>query len=144
MHWAFNYIKANGGIDTEQSYPYQGRNGACHYNRATSGANVRGVVMVRGERDLQNKVASVGPVSVAVEVGHRFQFYHSGVYNEPACGHKLNHAMLAVGFGREGNSDYWLVKNSWGGGWGDRGYIKMSRNRNNQCGIADYPSYPLV
>ncbi|CAG9770898.1 unnamed protein product [Ceutorhynchus assimilis] len=140
MHWAYNYIKANGGIDTEQAYPYHAHNQACHYNPRSRGATVAAVVQFKGEGALQQKVASVGPIAIAAEVGHNFHFYHSGVYYEPHCGHSLNHAMLVVGYG----NNYWLVKNSWGTGWGDRGYIRMARNRNNNCGIADAPTYPIV
>lgn len=67
-----------------------------------------------------------------------------GVYNEPACSSvRINHAVLVVGYGTS-PSDYWLVKNSWGTRWGMDGYIKMSRNKNNQCGIVSYAVYPLV
>ena len=104
----------------------------------------------RGDEDaLQKAVASVGPISVAIDAGHlSFQLYKKGIYYEPRNLHyliyctchslihatffpadcssiRLDHGVLAVGYGQ----DYWLVKNSWGTSWGMEGYINMSRNR---------------
>ena len=70
-----------------------------------------------------------------------------GVYVERNCGngdYDLDHAVLAVGYGSENGADYFLVKNSWGTSWGQKGYIKMARNRNNQCGVATECVYPTV
>jgi len=49
-----------------------------------------------------------------------------------------------VGYGSENKQDYWLIKNSWGSGWGINGYMKLARNRQNMCGVASFAVYPVV
>jgi cathepsin L len=149
MDNAFKYVKANGGIDTEVSYPYEARDGVCRFNKMTIGGTCTGYVDIPkgSETSLQMAVATVGPVSVAIDAGHSsFQHYSSGVYSEPQCSSvSLDHGVLAVGYGTTSSGqDYWIVKNSWGTSWGMQGYILMTRNLNNQCGIASAASYPLV
>ncbi|KAK9498918.1 hypothetical protein O3M35_003461 [Rhynocoris fuscipes] len=148
MDQAFEYIKDNKGIDTEESYPYEAREGRCRFESRNVGSTDNGYVDIAegNEEALRNALATVGPVSVAIDAGHQsFQFYSKGIYNEPKCSSSnLDHGVLVVGYGRENGQDYWLVKNSWGPSWGERGYIKMIRNKNNACGIASMASYPLV
>ncbi|XP_064811890.1 procathepsin L-like [Oncorhynchus masou masou] len=116
MDQAFEYIKslAPGGLDTEDSYAYHAEDKKCHYKPDSLGATCTGIYV--------------------------------GVYDEPDCSSdQLDHGVLAVGYGTsDDGQDYWLVKNSWGFDWGDKGYIMMSRNKHNQCGIATASSYPLV
>ncbi|AQK47112.1 hypothetical protein Zm00014a_017330 [Zea mays] len=147
MDAAFDFIIKNGGIDTEDDYPYRAVDGKCDMNRK----NAR-VVSIDGfedvpendEKSLQKAVAHQ-PVSVAIEAGGReFQLYKSGVFSG-SCTTNLDHGVVAVGYGAENGKDYWIVRNSWGPKWGEAGYIRMERNVNastGKCGIAMMASYP--
>jgi len=148
MDNAFRYIEHNNGIDTEASYPYLARNERCRFNPSNVGATDTGYVDIArdDENALQEASATIGPISVAIDAGHSsFQMYRRGVYYEPSCSStRLDHGVLVVGYGTYEGEPYWLVKNSWGTEWGMEGYIMMSRNRNNNCGIATQASYPKV
>ncbi|XP_034280973.1 cathepsin S isoform X2 [Pantherophis guttatus] len=122
MPAAFQYIIDNNGINSDASYPY------------------------KAKTYLQDAVAKIGPVSVAINANQpTFFLYKQGVYNDVRCtSQHLNHAVLVVGYGKENGMDYWLVKNSWGINFGHEGYIKIARNQGNRCGIASYCSYPLI
>jgi cathepsin L len=140
MTQAMDYIISNNGIDSEASYPYTARDGNCRFNAANVASKEKSYVNVNSgdENDLQQKIYA-GPTSVAIDASHSsFQFYRSGVYKEPSCSPSaLDHGVLGVGWGTDPSGGaYWIVKNSWGLGWGNQGYIWMARNDNNMCGIA--------
>jgi cathepsin L len=149
MDDAFAYIIANHGIDTEASYPYTAVDGtSCGYKAANSGATISSYKDVTsGSETALATSANKQPISVAIDASHNsFQLYTSGIYYEPACSTtQLDHGVLVVGYGTDDTgAAYWLVKNSWGTTWGMSGYIWMSRNRGNNCGIATMASYPIV
>lgn len=134
------YIGAN-GLEKESDYPSE-ETFFCNYN---SNLVVRGTrisfysfVMRDNETDLKVACARQGPIFVIIDAETSLMEYTSGIYYDKTCDpNKLNHSMLMVGYGSEGGEDFWLVKNSWGVEWGEGGYVKMSRNKNNNCGIAN-------
>lgn len=149
MENTFEYVKDNGGIDGEKEYPYNGVNGTCKYKPEKSEATVRGFVNIPkdDETKLTQAIAIAGPISIYFDFFiDSFQFYSSGIYFEPRCdANRRSHCMLAIGYGTdEKGSDYYLIKNSMGSSWGDGGYMKVPRNRNNHCGIAGAASYPII
>ncbi|KAK3598003.1 hypothetical protein CHS0354_042357 [Potamilus streckersoni] len=148
MDQAFQYIIKNQGIDTEASYPYKARNQKCKFTKANVGSTETSCKDIQSgsEADLQKAVATVGPISVAIDASHNsFQLYKSGIYSDPQCDPQaLDHGVLAVGYGTQDGKDYWLVKNSWGTSWGMQGYIMMARNDHNMCGIATKSSFPTL
>ena len=145
---AFRYVRDNGGIDIEVSYPYEASDGTCQFSFISIGATVNSYAQVPStESALLEAVTTVGPISVAIDASHNsYQMYQSGIYYEPLCSSSnLDHAVLVVGYGTQNGQDYWLVKNSWGSeDWGMDGYMMMARNRDNNCGIATFATYPKV
>ncbi|XP_077252081.1 vignain-like [Tasmannia lanceolata] len=149
MEYAFEYIKKNGGITTEENYPYRGEDGSCIASKENSH-----VVMIDGhenvpenDEDALIKAVANQPVAVAIDAsGTDFQFYSEGVFTGE-CGTDLDHGVAIVGYGttRDGTK-YWIVKNSWGAEWGEKGYLRMACGisaKEGICGIAMEASYPL-
>ncbi|CAI8609304.1 unnamed protein product [Vicia faba] len=146
---AFEFIIKNGGLDSEEDYPYQERQGTCDQEKKnTKVLSIDGYEKVpRSNENALKKAVAHQPVTVAIEAyGGAFKLYESGVFTGD-CGTKLDHAVLVVGYGSENGVDYWLVRNSWGTNWGVDGYFKIERNyrysRAGKCGIALFPSFPV-
>lgn len=147
MDGAFEYAIET-GMCTESSYPYTAVGGDC--DKCDSVVSMTSCVDVtpNNQQSLKEAVAT-GPVSIAIEADTRtFQMYTSGVLTSSDCGTNLDHGVLIAGYGTLDGTDYWLVKNSWGTGWGDEGYIRIERSDSTNdpgiCGIAMQPSYPVV
>jgi len=138
MDDAFEYIIKNKGIGSEESYPYTGRDGKCKQVPSVATVSKYTDVKKNDETDLMSAV-NIEPVSVAVDAA-LWSFYRKGVMSG-FCGKMLDHGVLCIGYGDDGSTPYWLVKNSWGKSWGEEGYIRLVRNK-NECGIAEAASYP--
>ena len=154
MDSAFEWIAENGGLCSEKDYPYisgDGSKNPCQKTcKEVDGSEVVDYIDVYPSDDFSMMLAlSQQPVSIAIDAsGRDFQLYKSGVFTA-TCGIDLDHGVLAVGYGSENGRDYYLVKNSWGTSWGDKGYIKLGRGTqynggDGQCGMLLEGSYPLL
>jgi len=153
MDSAFSWAKKNGGICTEAAYPYTSgttkKSGTCSQSCKQAIYAPTGYTDVTKNSDSAMMSAlAKNPVAIAIEADQSaFQLYKSGVFTG-TCGANLDHGVLAVGYGTESGTDYYLVKNSWGTTWGDKGYIKLGRGSSynggkGQCGmLSGPPSYP--
>ena len=148
---AYSWIQKQGGLCQESDYPYQSGSGGnfscqnqCH---PIPNSQVSQYVEVNASEVSLLQAVAKQPVSIAIEAdGINFQLYRDGVLTSK-CGTNLDHGVLVVGFGQEQDTDYWLVKNSWGSSWGENGYIKLARDvaqKGGQCGILLSASYPIL
>lgn len=149
MEYAFEFIINNGGIDSDEDYPYRGVDGKCdQYKKNARVVSIDDYEQVPAYDELALKKAVANqPISVAIEAGGReFQLYVSGIFTGK-CGTALDHGVTAVGYGTENGVDYWIVRNSWGKSWGESGYVRMERNLAasvaGKCGIVMQSSYPI-
>lgn len=154
MDDAFEWVIENGGIASEESYPYTSGTGeadACNTELQVKekAVTIDDYVDVESysEEALMAAVAKQ-PVSVAIDgSAWDFQLYLEGVYNGSCSSdpYYINHGVLVVGYGTEDGLDYWIVKNSWGDSWGDEGFIRMVRNGSpfGICAIHSMSSYPI-
>ena len=148
-------IRYNGGINPERVYPYLAKDsGSCRYDTTMNAAYVPGGsrnITAGDEDELLRAVAFEGPVAIGYQAAEGFRDYTGGVYNGTgicnSTADSVNHAVVVVGFNHEdinGTSvNYWIIKNSWGEDWGERGYFNMVRGV-NMCGIAECASYPSM
>ncbi|CAH1419302.1 unnamed protein product [Lactuca virosa] len=141
----FKFIIENGGIDTDKDYPYTAERGECKKHKNVVSIDSFEDVPEGNESELQKAVANQ-PIAAAMEMDDMdLQFYDRGIY-DGLCGSSANAGLVVVGYGTEDGNDYWLVRNSWGSGWGEEGYIRLKRNveeTTGKCGIATLASYPV-
>jgi len=147
MEGAFQWWESTKS-ELESQYTYTAKNGTCMSSSYTGQINTSGYknITANSSSALMSSIET-GPTSVAIEADKMaFQYYTSGILNSTACGTNLDHGVLAVGYGTESNQNYYLVKNSWGTGWGDNGYVKIANNGNGAgiCGIQMAAVRPTV
>ena len=123
-------------LATEANYPYVSGNGVtygCNTTSASKGVvKVTGYTQVAASSTAIKSALNLKPVSVAIEADtYVFQTYSSGILTSSACGTNIDHAVVAVGYG----SNYYIVRNSWGTGWGEGGYLRVALPQTTVVGI---------
>jgi cathepsin L len=136
-----------GKFNLESDYPYTPVTGTCKWDSSKGVGLIVDFVMNTpfDEVGLVDLIYTYGPAAIAIDASQTsFQLYTGGIYNDPQCSSfLLDHGVGAIGWGTDGGTAYWLVRNSWGVSWGDQGYIKIIRNRSNACGVATEASIPV-
>jgi cathepsin L len=137
---AFAYTETT-GLSLESSYPYSAETGTCDTSKIAPVVTNTGVVQLptNNYTALIGAVATVGPVSISVAAGS-WSSYGGGVYSG-SCDYDMDHAVQLVGYGEDSGKLYWLVRNSWGSGWGESGYIRLERfgEGSEPCGTDSTP-----
>eukprot|EP00349_Pseudokeronopsis_sp_Brazil_P007290 CAMPEP_0202955966 /NCGR_PEP_ID=MMETSP1396-20130829/505_1 /ASSEMBLY_ACC=CAM_ASM_000872 /TAXON_ID= /ORGANISM="Pseudokeronopsis sp., Strain Brazil" /LENGTH=329 /DNA_ID=CAMNT_0049672763 /DNA_START=42 /DNA_END=1031 /DNA_ORIENTATION=- len=139
---AYTYVKNAGGIETDADYPYtsyQGVTGQCKFNSDKAVISVSGFTTVSGESNMASYVQSTGPLSVCLDANN-WNSYTGGIMT--VCGNSVDHCVQAVGVDAS-TGGYWKVRNSWGTGWGEGGYIRLAYGKNT-CDITHDPTYVAV
>jgi C1A family cysteine protease len=125
------------GVPMESCYPYYGSKGTCktsctkyfpmdawYYVGSSSGVPSRSAI--------KQAIYDHGPVAAAVYATSAMQSYSGGIFNYCQSG-SVNHAIVIVGW--NDSNGYWIMKNSWGTGWGESGYMRIAYGC-NQIGYA--------
>jgi len=133
---AYQYVESAGGLDSWAEYPYtsgDGVTGPCRNIRRYV-AKVNSYRQLAGENGIHAQASSAGPVSVCVDASS-WQFYQNGVLTN--CGQNIDHCVQLTGYANYGRAgSHWIVRNSWGAGWGEGGYILIATGR-NLCAIGN-------
>jgi cathepsin B len=136
--WAFI---THTGIPTDSCYPYTSGGGArgtcmtkCHDGSPLTLYKSSKYYNTGSVENTMNDIVAHGPVESGFSVYQDFMSYKSGIYQHRSGGLLGGHAVKIVGWGVENNTPYWIVANSWNTGWGEKGFFRIIKGR-NECGF---------
>ena len=142
VRFAIEWIRDSQGgkLNTEEDYPYAPIATDCKFDASKAVGSVKGYIrnVENSEEDLKEKIGTLGPASVNINAHPAdFHSYSEGIYNNPECWPlAIDHSVGCVGYGSEKNTAYWILRNSWGEVWGEKGYMRLARNAGNLCSVA--------
>lgn len=148
MDYAFEFAVEN-GMCSEAEEPYKARDMKCEKCDEVATFEAGCFDVPPNDEEALMRAVAQQPVSVAIEADNNvFMFYDGGIIDDAGCGEKLDHGVLAVGYGEENGKKYWIVKNSWSTSWGEDGYVRIARDETKKgagiCGIASQPSFVMA
>lgn len=140
MENTFTWLKQY-GMMSDKDYPYRGYEGTCKQDESKFILKIGGynLLETKDEDHIRDFLYMNGPLAIAMNA-NMLQFYTGGVLegDDYLCDpDSINHAITLVGWGVEGNTPYWICKNSWGVNWGEEGYFRIVRGK-GACGINTY------
>ncbi|XP_047041584.1 uncharacterized protein LOC124645753 [Helicoverpa zea] len=138
MSKVFGYLMDVGGSEPFEDYPYIGQQGDCQFEQEKVKIKLSNchVYNLSSQEKVKQLLYHNGPIVIGIN-GEGVQHYHGGIISDEHCNvGQLSHGVLLVGYGSENGSDYWIVKNSWGDGYGEKGYFRMERREGGfACGM---------
>jgi len=137
---AWEYIHEQGGQDLLSCYGYEGQVGNCRWN---GGCNAGSLVswswiFPHNEDQMLLWLWGNAPISICVDA-EQWSSYSGGIVLGSECATSTDHCVLATGWNMNSNPPYWIVRNSWGTGWGENGYIYLEYGADT-CAMAQYPA----
>lgn len=146
---AYRYILSN-GITSDKNWPFRGNDNRCP-GQLQPVAHIRDYC-IRGrfryywnmptefltEETIKSSLFNFGPLYIVLNADS-LSNYRGGIFVNPRCSKQPNHAVTLVGY----TPNAWIIKNSWGSNWGEKGFFMLARGQ-NMCGINTEVAYPIV
>jgi len=148
--WAHDYHQSPGAVP-ESEFPYQAQDLPCggpysHPYQIDWWGSL-GWYSTPSAASIKQAIYDYGSVAAAVCVGEKFNYYTGGIFEadeSTSCGSsRVNHGIALVGWNDDRGVDdgYWILKNSWGTGWGENGYMRIRYNKSNVGLGASYVAF---
>jgi cysteine peptidase B len=126
---ALQWVEQQGGLDTDQCYPYTAEDGTCASSQCTPAGNINNVVPIGAdESTIYASLKKYGPLSICADASE-WSNYDGGIMTGDECGSDVDHAIQLTGYSPS-QGGYWIVRNSWGSDWGNNGFIYLQYGQN--------------
>jgi len=144
---AYDYVVSAGGIESDADYPYTAEDGTCNFDKSKVVTTIKNWKYACGywdEEALKTVLVNHAAPSICVDAAN-WQDYQSGIMTGWECAwvNTLDHCVQAVGYDMTGPTPFWIVRNSWSTGWGEKGYIRLEFG-SNTCGLTNEASSAVL